>query len=49
MSVYLPPHKLDDIQLLAFSLLQSQPVTVHQVMSFLGKANFCANGHSQLQ
>ena len=24
-------------------------MTVHRVMSFLGKANFCINGHSQLQ
>ena len=48
MSVTLPPDKLADIQQLALSLLQSQYVTVHQVMSFLGKANFCTNGHSQL-
>ena len=48
MSVSLPPDKLADIQQLAFSLLQSQHVTVCQVMSFLGKANFCTNGHSQL-
>ena len=48
MSVSLPPDKLADIQQLALSLLQTQPVTVCQVMSFLGKANFCANGHSQL-
>ena len=49
MSASLPPDKLADIQQLALSLLQTQPVTVHQVMSFLGKANFCANGQSQLQ
>ena len=48
MSVSLPPDKLADIQQLALSLLQTQPVTVHQVMSFLGKASFHANGHSQL-
>ena len=48
MSVSLPPDKLADIWQLALSLLQSQHVTVHQVMSFLGKANFCTNGHSQL-
>ena len=48
ISVSLPPDKLADIQQLALSLLQSQDVTVHQVMSFLGKANFCPNGHSQL-
>ena len=40
MSVCLPPDKLADIQQLALSLLQSQHVTVHRVMSFLGKANF---------
>ena len=48
MSISLPPDKLADIQQLAFSLLQTQPVTVCQVRSFLGKANFCANGHTQL-
>ena len=49
MSVSLPPDKLADIQHLALSLLQTPHVTVHRVMSFLGKANFCTNGHSQLQ
>ena len=49
MSVSLPPDKLADIQQLALSLLLSQHDTVHRVMSFLGKANFCTNGHSQLQ
>ena len=49
MSVYLHPDKLADIQQLALSLPQIQHVTVHQVMSSLGKANFCTNGHSQLQ
>ena len=49
MLVSLPPDKLADIQQLAFSLLWTPHVTVHKVMSFLGKANFCTNGHSQLQ
>ena len=49
MSVSLPPDKLGDIQQLALSLLQTHPVTAHWVMSLLGKANFHANGHSQLQ
>ena len=42
MSVSLPSDKVADIQQLALSLLQSQCVTVHRVMSFLGKANFIA-------
>ena len=29
-------------------LLQTQPITVCQVIFFLGKASFCASGHSQL-
>ena len=49
MSVSLPPDKLADIQQLALSLLQSQHVTVCRVMSFLGMANFCTSGYSQLQ
>ena len=49
MSVSLPPDKLADIQQLALSLLWTPHVTVHRVMSFLDKANFCTNGHSQLQ
>ena len=49
MPVSLPPDKLADIQQLALSLLQTQPVTVFWLMSFLGTANFCANGHSKLQ
>ena len=49
MSVSLPLDKLADIEQLTFSLLQSQHVTVCWVMSFLGKANFCTNGCSQLQ
>ena len=48
LSVSLPPDKLDDIQQVALSLLQTPHVTVHRVMSFLGKVNFCTNGHSQL-
>ena len=48
MSLSLLPDKLADIQQLSLSLLQSQHATVHRVMSFLGKANFCTNGHSQL-
>ena len=49
MSVSLPPDKLADIQQLALSLLHTPHVTVHKVMSFLGKANFCTNGHSHFQ
>ena len=49
MSVSLPPDKLADIQQLALSLLHTPHVTVHKVMSFLGKANFCINGHSLLR
>ena len=49
MSISFPPDKLADIQQLALSLLQPPHVTVHRVMSFLGKANFCTNDHSQLQ
>ena len=48
MSVSLPSDKLADIQHLALSLLQTTHVTVPKVMSFLGKANFCTKGHSQL-
>ena len=48
MSVSLPPDKLADIQQVALSLLWTPHVTIHRVMSFLGKANFCTNGHSQL-
>ena len=48
MSISLPPDKLADIQQLALFLLQTPYVTVCKVMSFLGKANFCTNGHSQL-
>ena len=48
MSVSLPPDKLADIQQLALSLLWTPHATVHKVMSFLGKANFCTNCHFQL-
>ena len=48
MSVSLPPDKLVEIQQLALSMLWTLHVTVCKVMSFLGKANFCTNGHSQL-
>ena len=48
MSLSLPPDRLADIQQLVLSLLQSQHVTVCRVLSFLGKANFCTNGHCQL-
>ena len=48
MSVSVPPDKLADIQQPALSLFHTPHVTVHKVMSFLGKANFCTNGHSQL-
>ena len=40
MSVSLPPDKFAAIQQLALSLLQTTHVTVHKVMSFLGKATF---------
>ena len=49
MSVSLPPDKLAEVQQLALSLLQNQHVTVCRFMSFLGKANFCTNGHFQLR
>ena len=49
MSASLPPDKLADIQQLALSMLQTSHVKLFRVMSFLGKANFCTNGHSQLQ
>ena len=49
MSVSLPPDKLADIQQLALSLLQNQYLTVHRVMSFFDKANFCTSGYFQLQ
>ena len=48
MSVSSPPDKLADIQQLALSFLQKLHVTVCWVMSFLCKANFCTNDHSQL-
>ena len=49
MLISLPPDKLADIQQLALSLLHTSHVTFCKVMSFLGKAIFCTNGHSQLQ
>ena len=49
MSVSLPPDKLADIQHLALSLFWAPHVTICRVMSFLDKANFCTNDHSQLQ
>ena len=49
MLVSLPPDKLADIQQLALSLLCTPHVTICKIMSFLGKSNFCTNGHSQLQ
>ena len=48
-SVSLPPDKLADIQQLTLSFLQAQPVIFCQIISFLGKANVCANDHSQMQ
>ena len=49
MSVSLPLDKLAETQQLALALLWTPHVMVCKVMSFLGKANFCTNGHSQLQ
>ena len=40
MSVSLPLDKLAETQQLALALLRTPHVTVHKVMSFLGKANF---------
>ena len=48
MLVSLPPDKLADIQQLALSLLCTPHVIVCKVMSSLGKAIFCTNGHSRL-
>ena len=48
MSVSLPSDTLLKIQQLAHSLLQTQPVTFNQVVSFLGRTTFCANGYAQL-
>ena len=47
MSISLPSDKLTETNQLAHTLLQRQPITVHQVMSFLGKSTLCANGHAQ--
>ena len=40
--------KLLEIQQFAHSLLQMQSVTFCQVISFLGKNTFCANGHAKI-
>ena len=48
MFVSLPNHKHIEIQRLAHALLQRQPVTIHQVMSFVGRTTFCANGPVQI-
>ena len=48
MSVSLLPDKLADIQWLALSKLRAQHVTVHMVMSFLGKANLVPMAIPQL-
>ena len=48
MPVSLPSDKHIEIQHLAHALLQGQPITVHKVMSVLGKTTFHANGHAQL-
>ena len=48
MSESLPSDKLLEIKQLPHCLLQRQPVTFHQVMSFWSKTTFCANGHAQL-
>ena len=48
MSVSLPPDKLAGIQQLSLSLLQNEHVTACKVLSFLGKAILCTNGHFQL-
>ena len=48
MSVSLLSDKPVEIQQLAHTFLQRQPVTVKQAMSFLGQATFCADGHAQL-
>ena len=44
MSVSLPSTILLEIQQLVHGLLSRHPVTVHQVMSFLGKTNFVPMG-----
>ena len=48
ISVSVPSDELLEIHLLAHSLLQRQPVTVHNVMSFLGKMTFCVDRHTQI-
>ena len=48
MSVFLKADKILEIPQLALSLMQMQPVTVCEVMSFLGMTNFNVSGHQQL-
>ena len=48
MSVSLQSERLLEIKQLAHFLYQQQPITVHEVLPFLGKTNFCASGHPQL-
>ena len=48
MFISLPSDKLIETQQLAHALLQRQPVTVHQVMSLLGKTTLCAIEHAHL-
>ena len=47
-SISLLPDKPAYIQVFVHSLLHTEPARVNQVMSFLGKGCFCANGHLQL-
>ena len=48
MSVSLPSDKLLEIQQLVHSFLKKQPITVHQVISFLCKTTFHSSGYVQL-
>ena len=43
MSISLLSDRLLEIQHLSHSLLPRQPVTVHQVIFFLGKTTFCVS------
>ena len=47
MSVYLLSVKLFEIQLLTNTFLQTQPITVCQVLSFYGNTHFSAYGHTK--
>ena len=47
MSVFLPYDKLFEVQCLAHALLQTQPITVCQIMSFGGQGQFFTR-HAQL-